>query len=98
MGFTDFIPGPVKFLFVLGIFIILYFAFQYFTNPCGFQSPADLIKTSDDQIKEITVTITNSQLNPSSITLGKDDRAAITCKSSDLDYELSVEELGFIIR
>lgn len=90
--------GLFRMLITLGVFVILYFAFQYATNPDEFKTPTDLINEQSDKVKEITVTITNSQMNPSSIALGKEDRAAITFKSTDLDYELSVEQLGFIIR
>lgn len=87
----------IRFVFFLALLMALYFGCQYISNPEGFKSPSDMISEQKDGIKDLSLSISDSKLSRSLISLKQGDIVSIKLKSLDYDYEISVEELGFLL-
>ncbi len=87
----------IRFVFFLALLMALYFGCQYISNPKDFESPTEMISGKNDGVKEISLSISDSKLSRNSISLERGDVVSIAVKSLDYDYEVGVEELGFIL-
>lgn len=91
------VSSVIRFVFLLALLMALYFGCQYISDPEGFESPTDMIGGENDSVKEISLSISDSKLSRNSISLKQGDVVSIAVKSLDYDYEVGVEELGFIL-